>query len=641
VLMVLGIPYDSPDALAISGALTAILCGESYATSAEMARDLGPFPRYHQNRDAMLRVIRNHKLAAYDAAPERYEELTIKPVGINAEICPTDLLEASRECWDRAYDMGEKHGFRNAQVTVIAPTGTIGLVMDCDTTGIEPDFAIVKFKKLAGGGYFKIVNQSAPKALHRLGYTEKQIEDIEKFCKGHGTLFGCPGINKQTLKLKGFTDEKIDEVEKLCDNVFDLRFAFNKWTLGEDFCRKLGFTDAQLSDPGFDMLSALGFTAEEISNANDFICGTMTIEGAPHLKEEHLPVFDCANKCGKYGERYIPYEAHIRMMAAAQPFISGAISKTINMPNEATIEDINNAYMQSWKLMIKANALYRDGSKLSQPLNSTSEYADLAEQVLFEDIHDETAETVGAAQMHQIISQQGEEVGAWTPQRHKLPARRRGWLREAVVGGHKVYLRTGEYDDGTLGEIFIDMYKEGASFKGLLNCFSVLASKALQYGVPLEELVDTFTFTRFEPAGAVQGHEEIKNSTSILDYVFRALGSEYLNRKDFVHVRAVDEPKPGNGNGTKQAKTAPKPTEDAVVERLKRERMTSGTAKENEPITMGAAGETKGATRAASYAEAKSKGYTGEQCPACGSMRVKRNGACTVCEDCGTTSGCS
>ena len=552
ILMTAGIAYDSPQALAIAGALTAILTGESYAASAEMAKDLGAFPRYEANKNAMLRVMRNHKLAAYNASPDRYEQLTIKPMGIQPEHSPEDLLEGARKAWDRAYALGEKYGYRNAQVTVIAPTGTIGLVMDCDTTGIEPDFAIVKFKKLAGGGYFKIVNQSVHKALTKLGYNEKQIEEIEKYSKGHGTLVGCPAINRASLKAKGFTDEKIDEVEKLCDNVFDLKFAFNKWTLGEDFCVKLGFAPSQLTDPNFNMLLSLGFTREELQTANDYVCGTMTLEGAPDLREEHLPIFDCANKCGRYGTRYIPYEAHIRMMAAAQPFISGAISKTINMPNEASVADVSKAYFDSWKLCLKANALYRDGSKLSQPLNASNEDADLAEEVLFNDVEDPSHETIDAAKLHMLVEAQAV---AMPPElrRHRLPTKRRGWLREAVVGGHKVYLRTGEYEDGSLGEIFIDMYKEGASFKGLMNCFAVLTSKALQYGVPLEELVDTFTFTRFEPAGAVQGHEAIKNSTSILDYVFRALGYEYLGRQDFVHVKAVDEPKNGHSAGRRGA----------------------------------------------------------------------------------------
>ena len=651
ILMTAGIAYDSPEALAIAGALTAILTGESYAASAEMAKDLGAFPRYDANRDAMLRVMRNHKLAAYNASPDRYEGLTIKPMGINPEHCPTDLLEAARDAWDRANALGEKHGYRNAQVTVIAPTGTIGLVMDCDTTGIEPDFAIVKFKKLAGGGYFKIVNQSVHKALTKLGYSEKVIEDIEKYSKGHGTLVGCPAINRQSLKLKGFTDEKIDDIEKQCDNVFDLKFAFNKWSLGEEFCAKLGFTPAQLVDPNFNMLSALGFTREEITKANDYICGTMTLEGAPGLKDEHLPIFDCANKCGRYGTRYIPYEAHIRMMAAAQPFISGAISKTINMPNEALITDVSKAYIDSWKLMLKANALYRDGSKLSQPLNSSNEDADLAEEVLFNDVEDPANETIDAAMLHQIVEAQSGMTLAPELRRHRLPQKRHGWLREAVVGGHKVYLRTGEYEDGQLGEIFIDMYKEGASFKGLMNCFAVLASKALQYGVPLEELVDTFTFTRFEPAGSVQGHEAIKNATSILDYVFRALGYEYLGRQDFVHVKAIDEPKTNGHNVSSDhvPSIEAAPVADAVGTEVISEDDNIAKLREEleaEPMMSAAiaapVAQTNGhATLATKRGEARAKGYTGEQCSACGSMRVKRNGACTLCDDCGTTSGCS
>src|SRR5665213_993564 len=434
ILMTAGIAYDSPQALAIEDALTAILTGESYAASAEMTKDLAAFPRFATNRDAMLRVMRNHKLAAYNAAPDRYEQLTIKPLGIQPEHCPEDILKAARDAWDRAYALGEKYGYRNAQVTVIAPTGTIGLVMDCDTTGIEPDFAIVKFKKLAGGGYFKIVNQSVHKALMKLGYSEKAIEEIEKYSKGHGTLVGCPNINRASLKAKGFTDEKIDEVEKLCDNVFDLKFAFNKWTLGEDFCVKLGFAPSQLVDPNFNMLLSLGFAREELQTANDYVCGTMTLEGAPELKDEHLSIFDCANKCGRYGTRYIQYEAHIRMMAAAQPFISGAISKTINMPNEASVADVSKAYFDSWKLCLKANALYRDGSKLSQPLNSSNEDTDLAEDVLFNDFEDPSNETIDAAKLHLLLE---AEAAQMPPElrRHKLPRNAMGGsARPSSVG---------------------------------------------------------------------------------------------------------------------------------------------------------------------------------------------------------------
>ncbi len=615
VLMVAGIPYDSEKGLAIAGAVTAIMCGEAYAASAAMARDLGPFPRFAANREQMLRVIRNHRRAAYNAPAYEYEGLTIKPMGINPIFCPDNLLRCARETWDQALRLGEQHGYRNAQVTVIAPTGTIGLVMDCDTTGIEPDFAIVKFKKLAGGGYFKIVNQSVPKALEVLGYSEKQIDEIEKYCKGHGTFVGCPHVNRDSLAAKGFPQAAIDELEKHLDNVFELKFAFNRWIIGEETCRALGFSPSDLEDSAFNMLRALGFSREEIREANDYVCGTMMLEGAPYLRESDLPVFDCANKCGKRGQRYIGYDAHIRMMAAAQPFISGAISKTINMPHEATIDDVKRAYLMSWKLMLKANAIYRDGSKLSQPLNTVNDEEDELAAVGTED---DLNELIGPKEVHEKIVYRAE--------RRKLPNKRRGFVREAVVGGHKVYLRTGEYPDGGIGEIFIDMYKEGASFKGLLNCFAVLASKALQYGVPLDELVDTFTFTRFEPAGTVVGHEAIKNATSILDYVFRALGYEYLGREDFVHVKSVDE-------------TSEKPlasfNSPPALPRERTSHPEDMDVKVEETVA-----DAPGAQKTR-YVEARAKGYTGEQCPSCGSMRVKRNGSCTLCEDCGTTSGCS
>ncbi|MFN8360193.1 MAG: LAGLIDADG family homing endonuclease [Candidatus Kapaibacterium sp.] len=626
ILMIDGIPYDSPKALAISGAITALMTGESYATSAELARDVKPFPSYEKNKEAMLRVMRNHRRAAYNAPAGEYENLTIPPVGINPDICPQDLLQAARDAWDKAIELGEKHGYRNAQVTVIAPTGTIGLVMDCDTTGIEPDFAIVKFKKLAGGGYFKIVNQSVRKALVNLGYSDQQIDDIEKYCKGRGTFVGCTTINRQKLKEKGFTDEKIDVIEQQLDNVFDIKFAFNKWSLGEDFCHTLGFTDEQLNDFSFDMLRELGFSKDDIELANDYVCGTMMIEGAPHLRDEHLPVFDCANKCGRKGKRYIEYMAHVRMMAAAQPFISGAISKTVNMPSDATVEDVGNVYMESWKLMVKAIALYRDGSKLSQPLNS-SNYDDLDEVIMLGD-EDTLDETLGQKEVQERIIERVYHRA----ERRRLPKKRRGHVREGYVGGHKVFLRTGEFEDGTLGEIFIDMYKEGASFKGLMNCFAVLASKALQYGIPLDELVDSFTFTRFEPAGPVQGHEVIKNATSVLDYIFRSLGYDYLNRTDFVHIKAVDEvpaKPPVNLPKSHQPKTDA-PANLALD-------FADATPRASAKITPT---NGNGGTLTKVY-EAKTKGYTGEQCSNCSSMRVKRNGSCTVCEDCGTTSGCS
>ncbi|MCR4369185.1 MAG: vitamin B12-dependent ribonucleotide reductase [archaeon] len=610
LLMVSGIPYDSDEGRAIAGALTAIMCGESYATSAEMAESLGAFPRFEANREPMLRVIRNHRRAAYNAKQSEYEGLAIKPTGINPEKVSKRLLDAARDAWDRALTLGEMHGYRNAQVTVIAPTGTIGLIMDCDTTGIEPDFAQVKFKKLAGGGYFKIVNQSVPRALRKMGYMEQQIDEMIKYVKGTGTLEGAPSINRETLLAKGFTEDKIAELEAQLPNAFDLKFVFNKYTLGEQFCReKLGFSEKQLNSADFNMLAAIGFSRQEIEQANDYVCGTMTIEGAPHLKERHLPVFDCASKCGRKGKRFILHMGHIKMMAAAQPFITGAISKTINMPNHSTVEEIKDAYLQSWQLMLKANALYRDGSKLSQPLNSIAD----EDEIAWLGDEDDVDETIGPQQIQQKIETR--------LQKHKLPTKRHGFVQEATIGGHKVFIKTGEYPDGSLGEIFIDMYKEGASYRALLNCFAVSISKSLQYGVPLDEFVDSFTFTRFEPSGVVTGHESIKSATSIIDYIFRVLGYEYLNRTDFVHV------KPINGSdvmGEQKKIVQPTPQEEArrpkTIEEMDRQEPSE------DEIRIKVALE---------------RGYTGDQCGSCASMKVKRNGSCTVCEDCGTTSGCS
>ncbi|MBN1929283.1 MAG: vitamin B12-dependent ribonucleotide reductase [Chlorobiaceae bacterium] len=618
VLMVLGIPYDSPRALSIAGGIAALMTGQAYVTSADLAKDHGAFARYRENSEEMLCVIRNHRRAAHNESEEEYEGLVVKPRGIDSEYCPKELFEAAGKVWDEALRKGKKHGFRNAQVSVIAPTGTIGLVMDCDTTGIEPEFAIVKFKKLAGGGYFKIVNQSVHKALGRLGYSDKQIDAIEKYCKGHGTLRGCPGISQQWLKSRGFTDEKIEAVEKQLESVFDIRFAFNKWIIGEEFCHSLGFTDEQLNDSGFDMLSALGATDEDIEAANDYVCGTMMIEGAPHLKAEHLPVFDCASTCGRKGERYINHMAHVHMMSAVQPFISGAISKTVNMPATATTAEIGEVYEAAWQSMVKAITIYRDGSKLSQPLNISS--ISPLDEVIMLGTEEDLDETKGPKEVQERIVERVYHRS----ERRMLPKRRKGFIREAYVGGHKVFLRTGEYEDGSLGEVFIDMYKEGASFKGLLNCFAVLASKALQYGMPLEELVDSFTFTRFEPAGAVQGHNAIKNSTSILDYVFRSIGYDYLGRKDFVHVKAVDEvPEvPANGNGNGHAAKAKASEPELAVHAAKPHHDEKSVLKSQ-------------------AAQARVQGYTGEQCENCGSVRVKQNGTCKVCEDCGMTTGCS
>ena len=555
LLMTSGIPYDSREGRALCGALTAIMTGVAYATSAEMAGELGAFPDYERNAGHMLRVMRNHRRAAY-GEKDGYEALSVNPVGIVEADCPQpELIAHARAAWDRAIELGEKHGYRNAQATVIAPTGTIGLVMDCDTTGIEPDFALVKFKKLAGGGYFKIINRAVPEALRTLGYAESQIAEIEAYAVGHGNLNQAPAINPGSLKAKGFTNDKIEALNGALKQAFDIKFAFNKWTLGEDFAKNvLGFTDEQLNDFSFEMLPALGFSKKEIEAANIHVCGAMTLEGAPFLKAEHLPVFDCANPCGKIGKRYLSVESHIRMMAAAQPFISGAISKTINMPNDATVEDCKEAYMLSWKLALKANALYRDGSKLSQPLNASLISDEDDEDDLIEELVSAPTAARAVTVTEKIVERIVEKV---VRDREKLPNRRKGYTQKAVIGGHKVYLRTGEFDDGRLGEIFIDMHKEGAAFRAMMNNFAIAISLGLQYGVPLEEYVEAFTFTKFEPAGMVQGNDAIKNATSILDYVFRELAVSYLGRHDLAHVDTSDFSNTALGRGINEGRAIP------------------------------------------------------------------------------------
>jgi ribonucleoside-diphosphate reductase alpha chain len=628
VLMVSGIPYDSEEATAIGGAVTAILTGTAYATSAEMASFLGAFDQYEKNKEHMLRVMRNHRYAAYNL--DEYEELSIKPVGIDQKQCPAYLLEAATGSWDKAVQWGEKYGYRNAQTTVIAPTGTIGLVMDCDTTGIEPDFALVKFKKLSGGGYFKIVNQSVPLALTNLGYSEEEIKDIVNYAKGHATLEGAPVINHESLRSKGFTEEDIEKIEGALLSAFEISFVFNQWVLGEDTIQRLGFTPEQYNSEGFNLLRALGFSKKEIADANDFVCGTMTVEGAPHLKDEHLPVFDCANKCGAKGERYIHAHGHIRMMAAAQPFLSGAISKTINLPNEATVEEIQSCYQLSWELGTKANALYRDGCKLSQPLSNKSDVEEEEEISAVEEavgalantsIDELTQDQVLEAAQKILDNSKGTEFMRQLSsivERKRLPWKRRGFTQKAKVGGQTLFVRTGEYNDGTLGEIFIDMHREGATFRSLMNCFSIAVSIGLQYGVPLQEYVSKFTFTRFEPSGMVEGHPNIKNSTSIIDYIFRLLGFEYLNRTDLVHIKP-------------QPKTEePKQEQENITVKISRPAPVKSV-------------EVKATTASQPAASQQPTGTSSDALPCtnCGSLALIRNGTCHLCTNCGTTTGCS
>ncbi len=660
LLMNLGYGYDSVEGRALCATLTAIMTGVSYATSAEMAGELGAFPGYAKNAKHMLRVIRNHRRAAYGQA-NGYEQLSVQPVPLDAAGCPDQSLVAlAQKAWDDALALGEKHGYRNAQVSVIAPTGTIGLVMDCDTTGIEPDFALVKFKKLAGGGYFKIINRSVPAALENLGYSSSQIEEIISYAVGHASLGNAPVINPTSLIGNGFGPTEIAKVEAALAQAFDIRFVFNQWTLGTEFCTDvLGIPADKLNDPSFDLLRHLGYSRAEIDAANDHVCGTMTLEGAPHLKPEHLSIFDCANPCGKKGKRYLSVNSHIDMMAAAQSFISGAISKTINMANSATIEDCQKAYERSWALGVKANALYRDGSKLSQPLASALvEDDDDAADILESGTPQEKAAVIAEKIVEKIIVK--EVVKS---HREKMPERRKGYTQKAVVGGHKVYLRTGEYSDGSLGEIFIDMHKEGAGFRAMMNNFAIAVSVGLQYGVPLEEFVDAFTFTKFEPSGMVQGNDSIKNATSILDYIFRELAVSYLDRTDLAHVKPQGASFDDLGRGEEERlSNVAEVTEGSAHKSLEMLRSISSTGYlrkrlpqelidlQTSSLAFGAADVALVQSSVAvaeaiapvdERTKAKMQGYEGDPCGDCGNYTLVRNGTCMKCNTCGATSGCS
>jgi ribonucleoside-diphosphate reductase alpha chain len=678
LLMNMGLGYDSDEGRALCGALTAIMTGVAYATSAEMAAELGAFSGYERNKNHMLRVIRNHRAAAWSKAS--YESVNVNPVALDAANCPDQtLVTLARSAWDEALSLGEKHGFRNAQTTVIAPTGTIGLVMDCDTTGIEPDFALVKFKKLAGGGYFKIINQSVPAALEKLGYSTSQAAEIVAYAVGHGSIGNCAGINPTALIGHGFGPRELEKIEAALPSAFDIRFVFNQWTLGEEFCTQtLGIPADKLNDPTFDLLRHLGFTKAQIDAANDHVCGTMTLEGAPFLKAEHYSVFDCANPCGKKGTRYLSVNAHIYMMAAAQSFISGAISKTINMPNSASIEETLAAYELSHSLGIKANALYRDGSKLSQPLAAALiEDDEEAEEILASGSMQEKAAVLAEKIVEKIIIKEIIRTN-----REKLPERRKGYTQKAIVGGHKVYLRTGEYGDGRLGEIFIDMHKEGAGFRAMMNNFAIAVSVGLQYGVPLEEFVEAFTFTRFEPAGMVQGNDSIKNATSILDYIFRELAISYLDRTDLAHVKptgaAFDDLGRGDDEGKRNFGEVTDGAASKSVELLKsisstgylRKRLpqelmvfqgginsVGATALAGDAVSalnmlvpetaqgtvsmVAATAISSGTVSMDARTKAKMQGYEGDPCGECGNYTLVRNGTCMKCNTCGGTSGCS
>jgi ribonucleoside-diphosphate reductase alpha chain len=648
LLMVMGIPYDSEQARALAAGLSALLTGQAYLTSSLLARQLGPFPRFQENREDMLRVIRNHRRAIYAAPEEEYEGLTVFPRRFQAELCPPELVKAAQEVWDRALEAGERHGYRNAQVTAVAPTGTIGLVMDCDTTGVEPDFALVKFKKLAGGGFFKIINASIPPALARLGYSSSQSGEITDYCLGRRTLKGAPGVSWEALKAKGLPEKALKRIEGALANSLTLGAAFHPAILGKEALETLQLTAEQASQPGFSVLRHLGFREADIEAAEAFACGAMTVEGAPHLKEEHYPVFDTANKSGRRGTRFIAWQAHVEMMAAVQPFISGAISKTVNMPNGATVEDVKGAYFLSWQRMLKAIAVYRDGSKLSQPLSSVGAGDPLAAQIVALEKALAKAQPAaggtpasgnngeGRAPQETVRAADSPKTGlpqeAGSPQeaspaaaaaaaapartlRRPLPNRRKGYTQKAKIGGHSLFLRTGEYPDGSMGELFLDMHREGAAFRSLLNSFAIAVSLGLQYGVPLEEYVDAFVFTRFEPNGVVQGHDNIKITTSVLDFIFRDLALSYLRRTDLAQVKP-DDLIATTTNGRKiQAGD------------------NGGAGKQ--------AAEGAGTPEEENLALARIQGYEGDPCTVCGHLTLVRNGTCLKCLTCGSTTGCS
>jgi ribonucleoside-diphosphate reductase alpha chain len=704
MLMQAGIAYDSEKGRAICGALTAVLTGESYATSAEMARELGAFPGYDENAEHMLRVMRNHRRAAYDVTRHvqgartlglgKYENLDIHPVGIDAtqfnDTCPLaakSLLASAQDCWDRALHLGEKHGYRNAQTTVIAPTGTIGLLMDCDTTGVEPDFALVKFKKLAGGGYFKIANQSLAPALRNLGYEPGQVHEIIQYVMGTLTLHGAPHISYDRLRTMGFTELELEKIEQSLPATFEISFAFSPWTLGTEVMNRLGIAESEWQAPNFNLLRKLGFSKRHIDEANDIVCGRGTVENAPHIKDEHLSVFDCANKCGKTGCRFIHVDGHIKMMAAAQPFISGAISKTINLPNEATVDDIKSSYELSWKLGLKANALYRDGSKLSQPLNVKSD-EDLdrvtdeedAESVAAarEEVADDVvlAATTAGSGMSNLRSDNLEAPHIHTiekiveriverPLRRRLPDTRKAITHKFDVAGHEGYITAGLYEDGQPGEVFIRIAKEGSTIGGLMDTIATLVSVSLQYGVPVESLVRKFEHVRFEPSGMTR-NADIPIAKSLVDYIFRYLAMEFV--PGYRAANAPQRPskkKPAAEVAAATAELSPLAPEegDAASKPAPAHKPGNGHGPRLDPDANqgfdyeGTAAVTTGSTsgslsteghanlRLAIVADPLSQQGSNMQadapaCDVCGSITV-RSGTCYKCLNCGNSMGCS
>jgi ribonucleoside-diphosphate reductase alpha chain len=675
LLMRSGIAYDSDEARAISAALSSLMTGAAYRASAEMAAALGPFPKFKENRETMLRVLRNHRRAALGTkSAGAFEDLNVAPPVFDAVRCPWGpLAERALSIWNEAYELGGISGFRNAQVTAIAPTGTIGLVMDCDTTGVEPDYALVKFKKLAGGGVIKIINRAVPSALAALGYSAREIEDMVHYAVGRGTLEGAPGVDLDSLRREGLGERQIRALEDRLKTAFDLTFAMTPQAIGEDYCRNvLGMPETSLKQTGYEVLRDLGFADEEIHAANLWCCGAMTLEGAPHLRPEHLAVFDCANPCGRIGTRALSVDAHLGMMAAVQPFISGGISKTVNLPHRARVEDCARAYLRAFELGLKSIALYRDGSKYSQPL-AASLMAREADDV--EEFEDDIADAPAGRRAKIVAERIVERIIERSPGRRRLPDRRKGYIQKSIVGGHKVYLHTGEFDEGELGEIFIDMHKEGAAFRSLMNNFAIAVSLGLQYGVPLEEFVDAYVYTRFEPSGPVQGNDQIKHATSILDYIFRELAISYLGRQDLAHVDPHESAVDAIGRGVDHEKA------QADATKLISKGFSRSTVTDNLVVLRGgdfdrlrkdAEGDAVGRADRAHLApeieaqiaklaeavnqkappgslaspgnrsaQARARGYEGDACPECGQFTLVRTGACLRCDSCGASSGCS
>ena len=686
LLMSSAIAYDSDEGRHTAGAIGALMSGVAYQTSAEMAKFMGPFPKYEVNKTSMMRVISNHSQAAQTGqslnAKQTFKGLTHKPASLDPKMCAFDKLGSrAAHIWKNAQELGATYGFRNAQISVIAPTGTIGLLMDCDTTGIEPDFALVKFKKLAGGGFFKIINRSVPRALESLDYAKHEIDAIITYALGHKTLKSAPAINYEALTHKGFSVHELNLIEAELPHNFDLRYCFSSHVLGKEFCQDaLGLSEQDLAAHGHDLLPLIGFHPEEIEAASLYVHGAMTLEGAPDLKPEHLPIFDCAMPCGQTGTRFLSGRSHILMMAAVQPFISGAISKTVNVPANATISDCADIYKSAWELGLKAVALYRDGSKLSQPLNAALLSSGMDDETVEND--DQAAGTKGRIQpaSERIVEKVIERIVEKPAARHRLPDRRTGYIQKATIGGHKVYLHTGEFEDGRLGEIFIDMHKEGAAFRSVMNNFAIAISIGLQYGVPLEEFVEAFVFTRFEPSGPVTGNDSLKFANSILDYIFRELGISYLGWDDLAHSDGREATPDALGDGEGERNPNPcgvkhmKDGEQFVLPGVSMGYLRSAPGDNVLPFTARASSgenqvgadidfdieiqktgsdshladplietglEPKDPIGKNHSKTARFRGYTGDACPDCGHFTLIRNGTCQKCDTCGATTGCS